>query len=322
MAGKFQPLNQDFAIVKANGLPTEYFIRWAQQRQIDITTAVTFGDLAAINVIAGVGLTGGGPIDADVTVDLEDTGVAPGTYGDATHVAQIQIDAQGRILTAADVAISGGGGGGAFGEFAYGPPTIAGLATVVSPGGPTVTSADFAGKGLGIALVAAAGGRGTARFQAAPATPFCAVLRISGFAGIAAGGTPFEMGFGIALRNSANGRMLYAYKYSDGNIYLQQWADPQTFNAGLATGPSAPNFLAPPNYFAVSITALNVIQFYYSNNGVHWEPFGGTIALGTYILAVDQVGISMFTENTAGKTAYTLSEFWRVDATIPPALAL
>ena len=28
-----------------------------------------------------------------------------------THVAQIQIDAQGRILTAADVAISGGGGG-------------------------------------------------------------------------------------------------------------------------------------------------------------------------------------------------------------------
>lgn len=113
MAGKFQPLNQDFAIVKANGLPTEYFIRWAQQRQIDITTAVTFGDLAAINVVAGVGLTGGGPIDADVTVDLENTAVAPGTYGDATHSARITIDPQGRITSATDVAISGGGGGGA-----------------------------------------------------------------------------------------------------------------------------------------------------------------------------------------------------------------
>lgn len=113
MAGKFQPLNQEFAIVKANGLPTEYFIRWTQQRQIDITTAVTFGDLANIHVIAGVGLTGGGSIDADVTVDLENTAVVVGTYGDATHSAQITIDQQGRITNAVDVAISGGGGGGA-----------------------------------------------------------------------------------------------------------------------------------------------------------------------------------------------------------------
>lgn len=41
MAGDFQPLDQKFAIVDNRGQPTEYFIRWAQQRQIDITGAIT-----------------------------------------------------------------------------------------------------------------------------------------------------------------------------------------------------------------------------------------------------------------------------------------
>jgi hypothetical protein len=46
-----------------------------------------------------------------VTMNLDNTAVTPATYGDATNVAQITIDAQGRITAAADVAISGGGGG-------------------------------------------------------------------------------------------------------------------------------------------------------------------------------------------------------------------
>ena len=63
------------------------------------------------SVATGTGLSGG-PITTTGTVSMANTAVTPGTYGDATNVAQITIDAQGRITAATDVAISGGGGSG------------------------------------------------------------------------------------------------------------------------------------------------------------------------------------------------------------------
>ena len=62
-------------------------------------------------VLAGTGLSGGGRLNANVTVNLANTAVTAGTYGNATNVAQIIVDAQGRITSASNVAISGGSGG-------------------------------------------------------------------------------------------------------------------------------------------------------------------------------------------------------------------
>jgi hypothetical protein len=65
-------------------------------------------NLPAANLVAGIGLDGGGLANANstVTFDLANTTVTSGTYGDAANVAQFTVDAQGRLTAAANVAIS------------------------------------------------------------------------------------------------------------------------------------------------------------------------------------------------------------------------
>jgi hypothetical protein len=62
-------------------------------------------------ITAGTGLTGGGNLASNVTVTLANTAVTSGTYGNATYVPQITVDAQGRLTNVTNVLISGGGGG-------------------------------------------------------------------------------------------------------------------------------------------------------------------------------------------------------------------
>lgn len=137
MAGDLQPLDQKFSIVKPDGKPTDYFIRWAQQRQIDIKAGITATEAQALiddwaaqrDIIAGVGLSGGGSLAADRTIDLEDTAVVPGSYTSTN----LTVDQQGRIVAAAN---GGGAGGGtpAVVQFA----TIRGNGTITLGVAPTV----------------------------------------------------------------------------------------------------------------------------------------------------------------------------------------
>lgn len=139
MAGKFQPLDRTFAIVDSNGLPTLQFIKWAQERGIgqddiyvlieQLQTELDGKADKIIQILAGAGLTGGGDLSVDRTFDvgagagitvnandvaITNTGVTASTYGDATHVPVITVNARGQITNVTLATISGGGGGSVF----------------------------------------------------------------------------------------------------------------------------------------------------------------------------------------------------------------
>jgi hypothetical protein len=82
------------------------------------------------SIATGTGLTGG-PITTTGTIALTNTGVAAASYGNATTVPQLTIDAQGRITAASGVPITGvAPGGSASGDLAgtYPAPTLAAAA--------------------------------------------------------------------------------------------------------------------------------------------------------------------------------------------------
>lgn len=58
-------------------------------------------------IIAGTGLSGGGNLSANVTLNIANTAVTSGVYGNSTQVAQITVNSQGQLTNVANVTISG-----------------------------------------------------------------------------------------------------------------------------------------------------------------------------------------------------------------------
>ncbi len=78
---------------------------------VTASTTIPIGVVAGavpntVNVIAGTGLSGGGALSGNVTLNLANTAVTANTYGNASNVAQVTIDAQGRITNAVNVPIA------------------------------------------------------------------------------------------------------------------------------------------------------------------------------------------------------------------------
>lgn len=68
--------------------------------------AIPQGDITG--VVAGTGLNGGGSAGT-VTLNLEQTGVSPGTYGDGEAIPRVTVDALGRVLSISNVATASSG---------------------------------------------------------------------------------------------------------------------------------------------------------------------------------------------------------------------
>ncbi|MGZ3771816.1 MAG: beta strand repeat-containing protein [Bdellovibrio sp.] len=102
-------------------------------------TSVSYGKVSAVTAGVGLNVDGspGGTIQNTGTLNLTNTGVTAGNYGGATSAAQITVDAQGRVTSAASVPIIG------FAGNLVGDVTGTQAATVVSQVGG-VTAADVA----------------------------------------------------------------------------------------------------------------------------------------------------------------------------------
>ena len=68
-------------------------------------TTVNATNGTVTNIQTGTGLTGG-PITGTGTISLANTAVTAGSYGTASQVSQVTIDAQGRITSASNVTIA------------------------------------------------------------------------------------------------------------------------------------------------------------------------------------------------------------------------
>ena len=79
----------------------------AANAAIAINVAAVSGAVAnTVNVLSGTGLTGGGALTSNVTLSIANTTVTSGTYGNASTVAQFEVNPQGQLVSASNQSIA------------------------------------------------------------------------------------------------------------------------------------------------------------------------------------------------------------------------
>lgn len=287
MADKtLQPLAQNFRIVDENGFPTLYFIKWAQQRQIDIQDSITlqvlqdYLDDHALREGSGIQFSPDGSINnspiisADVQEILDQLTATRGAviYRGLLGWAALLPGTSGQFLktngAGADPtwAAAGGGGGGLT------PPVATDFPTRVNVGGETtisdLSSLLFAVDGPAASLT------NRMMLKALPAAPRKYITRITMQGqGIA------NDGMGLVIRDSATGKFIkFGVNFSNPwAIVVQYWTSPTVFS-------STP--------FSLNVVGCNPLWLQIADDGVN------------FTFQIGQVNGSFYTLFSASRTAF------------------
>lgn len=313
MAGTPQPLDQKFPIVDSQGRPTDYFTRWAQQRQVDINQGITEQDLLdyllthKLQEGVGIQITPSGnlsdlpTIAADVQEILDTlsatrgviifrgltgwTVLLPGTAGNV-----LQTNGPGADPTW--VPASGGGGGG-YPQIALTKPTAAQFTNINPAAGLTMTDKTFGVALIGDSTLASNALRPCIWNVAPGAAAFTMTARMALL-------DPYYAGFYttcLFARNSSNGRIVVFGSYnSDTQPLVQNWTSFTGFSSDVNTRPNLYGYSANHPWRRITLAA-GTLSYQGSPDGDVWTTVV-TSTVASFLTAaggtLDQVGFGMY----------------------------
>jgi hypothetical protein len=324
MTGNLQPLDEKFAITGADGRPTQYFIRWAQQRQIDIRESVSAAQaleiveqfLADHPLIAGSGINlapsgniaDGVTISTDVQAILDQISTTRGSilYRGVADWMALAPGASGEFLRTNGVgadptwsAASGGGGSLSLAKnIQTKPPRSASFP--FSVGSPTVTEVSNSLNVTG----ATASTQVRAALKTAQAASFSVVVRLK--AGLR---NDFNHA-GIVFTNGTRYVVVGPVYVSGGFAEIAQFSSATAFASGVGSNDFNVNRI-PEWYKAEANPTTGLISGFYSWDGEHWISMG---ASSTYLTSITRYGLGVVSRSTV--TPPTSSFTYYEDGTV------
>lgn len=305
MAGELQPLDQQFAIVDAQGRPTLYFTQWAQQRQIDITDAITSDQAIAIitQYLEDHRLS-----NVQEILDQISTTRGSVLYRGAAGWAALAPGASGQFLktngAGTDPAWAAAGGSGIW-WLAY-KPAAADFPSRINTTNP-ITVSDDADIGLMInggtpvndSLLRIA-------YRAGPPSSgdWWAKARISPTLNVTA-----TCGAGLCLIDTVSNRVNFFGRFSNTPTNVQRWTLPtglnsNTFTNTLMGGVNNPGWFG----FQKTGTALN---FLVSADGKNWTTIYTETATSWLTNPPNAIGFGINYETGSGDHLYLSCDYWQ-----------
>ena len=222
------------------------------QQGVTTTGTTTTGSISVFSApqaITSGNLSGDVITSGSTSTTLSNSGVAAGVYGDASHIAQVTIDAKGRITSAISTPLAGTAGTGLYAKTMSATPTIAntGLSNVQGSGASQVDTP------VGVNLSESGSGGAIEYTTAVPSTPYSvtALLALNSLTGVAA----------LGWTDGTRDQFIYA---NGGSLIIQN-------NANLSTWDStainvAGGFEARLIWLRIRDDGTN-ITYYYSSDG-------------------------------------------------------